>query len=328
MTTKKFSTEVAGRALEVEFTNMAEHANGSCLVRYGDTVILATAVQSKSAREGIDFFPLTVDYEEKFYAAGRILGSRFVRREGKASDEAILVSRLIDRSIRPLFSQKVRNEVQVIVLALSIDENNDPDIPAILGASLALGTSDIPWNGPIGAVRIGKINNELKINPTYQERADAALDTVICGKDGKINMIETGAQEISEEEMGKALDLAASEIDKLCEFQQSIIREIGSSKRSLELAEAPEEMKKEFNTTMRSRVEEAIYIKEKTQRYETLNLHRHEWGAIAEKDLDLFHYADTPSDAFERLRSQLLEHHIEPATPQEAEAPGIAKTRG
>src|SRR3989344_2162788 len=153
MKSKKFTVEIGGRTLTAEFTNWAEHANGSCLVTYGDTAVLATAVQSKSTREGIDFFPLTVDYEEKFYAAGMILGSRFMRREGRASDEAILVSRLIDRSIRPLFHQKTRNETQVIVLTLSIDEDNDPDVPSILAASLALGTSNIPWAGPVGAVR-------------------------------------------------------------------------------------------------------------------------------------------------------------------------------
>src|SRR3989338_7810027 len=186
MQSKKFTAEVGGRTLTAEFTDMAHQANGSCLITYGGTVILATAVQSKNARKGIDFFPLTVDYEEKFYAAGRILGSRFMRREGRASDEAILVSRLIDRSIRPLFSQKIRNEVQVIILALSIDEDNDPDICAILAASLALGTSDIRWAGPIGAVRIGKIGDEFIINPSYPEREKVILDTVICGKDGAI----------------------------------------------------------------------------------------------------------------------------------------------
>src|SRR3989344_4113647 len=166
MQSKKYTTEVGGKILTAEFTDMAHQANGSCLVTYGGTVVLATAVQSKNAREGIDFFPLTVDYEEKFYAAGMILGSRFLRREGKASDEAILVSRLIDRSIRPLFNQKTRNETQVIVLTLSIDEDNDPDILAILATSLALGTSNIPWAGPIGAVRIGKVGGKLSINPS------------------------------------------------------------------------------------------------------------------------------------------------------------------
>src|SRR3990167_7170875 len=147
---------------------MAMHANGSCIVRYGETMVLATAVQNKAVRDGIDFFPLTVDYEEKFYAAGRILGSRFMRREGRASDEAILVARLIDRSVRPLFNQKTRNETQVIVLALSIDEDNDPDLLAILATSLALGTSNIPWAGPIGAVRIGRVGDRFIVNPTYQ----------------------------------------------------------------------------------------------------------------------------------------------------------------
>ena len=197
MQSKKFTTEVGGRTLTAEFTDMAHQANGSCLVTYGGTVVLATAVQSKNAREGTDFFPLTVDYEEKFYAAGMILGSRFMRREGKASDEAVLVSRLIDRSIRPLFAQKTRNEVQVIILALSIDEDNDPDILSILGASLALGTSNIPWAGPIGAIRIGKKEGKLIINPSYADRLDASLDTVIYGKDGKVNMIEAAPLQIS-----------------------------------------------------------------------------------------------------------------------------------
>src|SRR3989344_5354492 len=166
MQSKKFTTEIGGRTLTAEFNDLAHQANGSCLITYGGTVVLATAVQNKSMREGVDFFPLTVDYEEKFYAAGMILGSRFMRREGRASDEAILVSRLIDRSIRPLFNQKTRNETQVIVLTLSIDEDNDPDVLAILATSLALGTSDIPWNGPLGAARVGKIEDRLIINPT------------------------------------------------------------------------------------------------------------------------------------------------------------------
>src|SRR3989344_6906229 len=178
MQSKKFTTEVGGRTLTAEFSDLAHQANGSCLVTYGGTVVLATAVQNKSTREGIDFFPLTVDYEEKFYAAGMILGSRFMRREGRASDEAILVSRLIDRSIRPLFNQKTRNEVQVIILALSVDEENDPDVPAILGASLALGISNIPCAGPIGAVIVGKADCKLLIIPTYNDTDGVGVDTV------------------------------------------------------------------------------------------------------------------------------------------------------
>lgn len=277
MQSKKYTTEVGGRTLTAEFTDMAHQANGSCLVTYGGTVVLATAVQSKNAREGTDFFPLTVDYEEKFYAAGMILGSRFLRREGKASDEAILVSRLIDRSIRPLFSQKTRNEVQVIILALSIDEDNDPDVPAIVAASLALGTSNIPWAGPIGAVRIGKKENKLIINPAYKDRLDASLDTVICGKDGKVNMIEAGALEISEDEMMEALETASKEIDKLCEFQKKIISEIGEKKAEIKLAEAPADMKEMFRKNIVGKLEESIYIKEKLNRYEAMNQLKREW---------------------------------------------------
>ena len=277
MQSKKFTAEVGGRTLTAEFTDMAHQANGSCLITYGGTVILATAVQSKNAREGTDFFPLTVDYEEKFYAAGMILGSRFMRREGKASDEAVLVSRLIDRSIRPLFSQKTRNEVQVIILALSIDEDNDPDILSILGASLALGTSNIPWAGPIGAVRIGKKDGKLIINPSYSDRLDASLDTVICGKDGKVNMIEAGALEISEDEIMEALETASREIDKLCDFQKKIISELGEKKNEIKLVEAPADMKEMFKKNVVKKLEESIYIKEKLNRYEALNQLKKGW---------------------------------------------------
>ena len=296
MQSKKFTTEVGGRTLTAEFTDLAHQANGSCLVTYGETVVLATAVQNKSTREGIDFFPLTVDYEEKFYAAGMILGSRFMRREGRASDEAILVSRLIDRSIRPLFNQKTRNEVQVIILALSVDEENDPDVPAILGASLALGISNIPWAGPIGAVRVGKADGKLIINPTYKEREGAELDTVICGKDGKINMIEAGAQEIPEENMMRALELAVSENDKLCEFQKKIIAELGERKSEIKIAEAPPDMQSEFQKQIVKKLEETIYIKEKLNRYEAMNKLKEEWLERCEEE-----YKDTPKNIADSL---------------------------
>ncbi|MDO8504834.1 MAG: polyribonucleotide nucleotidyltransferase [Candidatus Liptonbacteria bacterium] len=277
MQSKKFTTEVGGKTLTAEFTDMAHQANGSCLVTYGDTVVLATAVQSKNAREGTDFFPLTVDYEEKFYAAGMILGSRFMRREGKASDEAVLVSRLIDRSIRPLFSQKTRNETQIIILALSIDEDNDPDVPAIIATSLALGTSNIRWDGPIGAVRIGKVEGKLAINPPYKERDGAMLDTVICGKDGKVNMIEAGALGIAEDEMMEALELASKEIDKLCDFQKKIIAELGVKKIEVKLAEAPADMKAMFKKNVVGKLSDTIYIKEKLNRFEAMNALKADW---------------------------------------------------
>ncbi len=284
MTSKKFTTEVGGKNLTAEFTNWAEQANGSCLLTLGGTVVLATAVQNKTAREGIDFFPLTVDYEEKFYAAGMILGSRFMRREGKASDEAILVSRLIDRGIRPLFSQKTRNEVQIVVMVLSVDEENDPDVAAILAASLALGTSDITWAGPLGAVRVGKVGDKFVLNPTYKDREESTVDIVVCGKDGKINMIEAGAKEISEKDMVEALKFAVLEINKLCKFQQDIIDEIGKKKFKPQIIEPSEEMKKTFEKSILPGLEESIYLKEKHNRYETMNNLKREWEVRAAED--------------------------------------------
>ena len=296
MITKTYSTDIGGRVLSVEFTNMAMHANGSCIVRYGETTVLATAVQSKSVREGTDFFPLMVDYEEKFYAAGRILGSRFMRREGRASDEAVLVARLVDRSIRPFFNQKVRNDTQVVVLALSIDEDNDPDILAILAASLALGTSDISWNGPIGAVRIGKIGNEFVVNPTYTQRNETTLDTVICGKDSRVNMIEAGAKEATEDDMARAMECAVKELDALCAFQRRIIDEVGAPKRAPQIIEAPDAMIARFRKHTLPRLEDAVYIKEKTLRYETLNELKKEWLDAAKTN-----FSDIPASVGDEL---------------------------
>ena len=218
MNTKKFTTTVGGKEIVVEFTDLAEQAHGSALVRFGDTVILASAVMSQGKREGIDYFPLSVDYEERFYAVGKILGSRFVRREGRPSEEAVLISRLIDRGLRPLFNHKIRNEVHVVAMALSYDMENEPDIAASLAASLALGTSSVPWDGPIGTVRVGRIDGKLILNPTRTELEKSDFDLVVSGKGGKINMVEAGAKEIPEEEMVEALEFAAGEISKLEEF--------------------------------------------------------------------------------------------------------------
>ncbi len=229
MDTKIFTTEFGGRELKVEFSDMTDQAHGSCLVRYGDTVVLATAVMSKNEKVG-DFFPLTVDFEEKFYATGKILGSRFQKREGRPTDEAILSGRIVDRTIRPLFDSWIRNEVQVVVTVLSIGED-DPDVLAVLGASVAIGVSQIPWNGPVSAVRVGK-NSAFEINPTYTQRntENYQADILLCGRDEKINMIEIGSSELVEEEILKAMDLAVVELAKLQKFQEKIISEIGKPK--------------------------------------------------------------------------------------------------
>lgn len=241
MNKKTFTTEFGGRELNVEFNDMVDQAHGSCLVKYGDTVVLATAIMSKEAKEGAGFFPLTVDFEEKFYAAGKILGSRFQKREGRPTDEAILSGRIVDRTIRPLFDNWIRNDIQVVVTVLSIGED-DPDVLSVLAASIALGTSPIPWNGPVSAVRIGK-NGEFSANPTYTERNTDhyEMDLLVCGKDDKINMIEIGSNEMSEEEILKGMELAKTELAKLQKFQEKIFAEIGKEKTKIAKPELKEE---------------------------------------------------------------------------------------
>lgn len=228
MNKKEYSIEVGGKKLTAQFTDLADQANGSVMVRYGDTVILATAVMGEE-KNG-DFFPLTVDYEERFYAAGKILGSRFVRREGRPSTEAILSGRIVDRTIRPLFDQRMRNEVQVVVTTLSIGED-DPDVVSVIAASLALGTSNIPWNGPVSAIRISK-TNDWSINPEIKMREDknVVFDMIACGKDGMINMIEVGSKQVSETEVNEALSRASKEIELIQDWQKKVIKDMSVEK--------------------------------------------------------------------------------------------------
>ncbi|MEK7084915.1 MAG: polyribonucleotide nucleotidyltransferase, partial [Patescibacteria group bacterium] len=277
MITKKFTTEFGGKTITAEFTNFAEQAHGSALVRMGDTVILATAVISQNKREGIDYFPLSVDYEERFYAAGMILGSRFVRREGRPSEEAVLVSRLIDRGLRPLFNKKIRNDVHVVALALSVDGENEPDVPAIIAASLALGTSSIPWDGPIGACRIGRIEGKFVINPLRAELANSDFDMVVCGKEGKINMVEAGAKEVPEDVLVEGLAVAQKEIDAIEEFQKEIIGEIGKAKVTPQIEEEPQGMAELFEKHFRMRLSDYLYVQEKPARASRLGELKTEW---------------------------------------------------
>ncbi len=261
MHTKEFSADIGGRPLAEVISDLAEKAHGSVILTYGNTSVLATAVMSKEKREGTNFFPLTVDYEEKFYAAGQILGSRFVRREGRPTDEAVLSGRVVDRTIRPLFDQRIRNEVQVVITVLSFGEY-DPDVLAVNAASLALAISDIPWNGPVSAIRIGKRtgNDTLEINPTYEMRGheDMLLDATICGKDGNINMIEVGASEAGEETLKEVFDRAVKEVETIQAFQKKIISEIGKKKQAVELAETPDAIKKLFEETAGKKLHAAL----------------------------------------------------------------------
>lgn len=284
MKVKTFETEIGGKKLIAEFNDLAEQAHGSVMLRYGNTIVLATAVMSKNKKEGLDYFPLTVDFEEKFYAAGAILGSRFIRREGRPSEEAILSGRVVDRTIRPLFDSHIRNEVQVIITVLSIDED-DPDVLAINAASLALATSDIPWKGPASAVRIGKVTggSGFVINPTYKERnGGEALDLLACGKDGTINMIEVAAKEAGEKELAEALTKASEEIEKLQAFQKKIIAEIGKAKKGVPTQETPQALISLFDEGVRAKLPAALFSGAGNKEISSL---KEEWKLLAKEKL-------------------------------------------
>lgn len=260
MKTKKYELAINGEKMIAEFNDLAENAHGSVMLRMGDTVVFATAVMSKGEKD-LEYFPLSVEYEERFYASGQILGSRFVRREGRPSDEAILSGRIVDRTIRPLFDHDLRNEVQVVITILSLDKY-DPDILGVIAASLALATSKIPWNGPVGGVRIGKKRDseDFLINPSYEERLneDYELDLIACGKDGTINMIEVGANEVSEEVLMKALEKAKDELNKIQKWQEQIISEIGKPKQDYKKTEIPETLKAVFDEKILPRLPETM----------------------------------------------------------------------
>lgn len=225
-----FEIQWGGKTLAIEVGKFANQAGGSCTVRYGDTVVLATATMSTETRENMGFFPLMVDYEEKLYAAGRIKGSRFIKKEGRPTDEAILTARFIDRAIRPLFDDRMRNEVQVIVTALSFDRENDPDILGLIGASCALHISDIPWNGPIGCIRVGQIGGEWVMNPTYEARTKSLLDLAMAGTKEKVIMVEAGANEAPEDVVVGAFDFGQKHIDAPIKLINQVRTAVGKEK--------------------------------------------------------------------------------------------------
>ena len=227
---KKWSLQIGGRILEIENGLLAKQAGGAVTARYGDTVVLATAVMSKGASRISGYFPLMVDFEERYYAAGKIKGSRFIKREGRPSDDAILSGRVVDRTVRPLFNGRMRNEVQVICTVLSYDGENDPGILAVIAASAALSISNIPWNGPVAAVRVGKAKEGFVLNPVNGEIAESNLDLVISGTKDKINMLEAGAKEVPEEEIVEAFAFGQEAIVKIASFIEEIAKEVGKEK--------------------------------------------------------------------------------------------------
>lgn len=273
---KKYSLDLDGETLKIEIGKLAGQADGSVIAQLGDTVVLATAVMSKDRKIGADFLPLTVDYEEKYYARGKILGSRFLRRESRPSEEAILNARLIDRAIRPLFDQNIRNEIQIVTTVLSVDEKNDPDILAINAASIALMISDIPWNGPIAAVRIGQIRDKWIINPAFSEREEGIADLIVSvSPDIKINMIEAGPlKELEEDELVKGISFAKEFLEHLIKFNKKIADDFKTSKAITATENIDVELRSEVMKFLNAdnALEKAIYEKDKSRRVNNLEM--------------------------------------------------------
>lgn len=262
---EQFEMEIGGRKLIVENGKMAKQANGAVLVRYGDTVVLVTATASAEPREGIDFFPLTVDYEEKMYAAGKIPGG-FIKREGRPSSDAVLCARLIDRPIRPLFPKGYRNDVQIVATVLSVQQDNVPEIPAMIGASAALSVSDIPFEGPIAGVRVGRIGDDFIINPTKEEREKSTLNLTVAGSYDAVMMVEAGANELPEDVILDAILFGHKEIQHIVAFQEEIQKRCGKEKHIAKLFTVPEAMEKEIEAFARERIDVAVRNPDKLSR--------------------------------------------------------------
>lgn len=262
---KSFRMELAGRPLIVETGKMAKQASGAVLVRYGETVVLVTSTASKEAREGMDFFPLTADYEEKMYAVGKMPGG-FLRREGRPGNSAILNARLIDRPIRPLFDKRCRNDIHVMATVLSVDYDNAPELCGMLGASASLGISDIPWDGPIAGVRVGRVDGKFVINPTQEQLKVSTLNITVAGSETAILMVEGGAQEAPEEDVLDAIMFGHETIKELVAFQKKIIEEVGKPKRTLIFPEIPEEIKTAIYAYAERPLKEAIFNPDKLTR--------------------------------------------------------------
>lgn len=266
---KTFSMELAGRKITIETGDLAQLANGSALVRYGDTVVLSTATASTAPREGIDFFPLSVDYEERLYAVGKIPGG-FIKREGKPSEKAVLTSRVIDRPLRPLFPKDLRNDVALVNTVMSVDQDNSPEVAALMGASVALSISDIPFNGPVGAVVLGLVDDEVVINPNANQREKSQMYVTLAGTRDKIVMIEAGANEVPDEVMMDAIKKGHQEIKKIVEFIDSMVKEIGKPKFEYQSSDVSEEIFSAVKAFAYNRMREAVLAVDKQVRDENI----------------------------------------------------------
>ncbi|SET40238.1 polyribonucleotide nucleotidyltransferase [Salinibacillus kushneri] len=266
---KEYSIDIAGRTLKIEIGELAKQANGACMIRYGETAVLCTATASNEPKN-LNFFPLTVNYEERLYAVGKIPGG-FIKREGRPSEKAILTSRLIDRPIRPLFPDGFRNEVQVISTVMSVDQDCSSEVAAMIGSSIALGVSDIPFNGPIAGVIVGRIDGEFIINPTVEQLEQSDINLSVAGTKDAVNMVEAGANEVPEEVMLEAIMFGHKEIRRLVEFQEKIIEEVGKEKMEVELFQAEESIREQVEKDAKEKLVEAIQVKEKHARDEAID---------------------------------------------------------
>ena len=311
---RTFKTAVGGRLLEFELGKICEQANGQVMVKYGESVVSVTVCASKEAREDIDFLPLSCDYEEKMYASGKIPGG-FIRREGRPSEKAILSSRLMDRPLRPLFPKGYHNDVVVVATVMSVDLDCETDIMAMVGASVAIATSDIPWEGPIAAVRVGRVDGRFIINPTLEQREQSDINLTVAGTKDAIMMVEAGADEVPEEVMLDAIFFGHEEIKKLVEFIDEIVAEVGKPKKELVLKQIPEDIDAAVRAYATGRMQEAIHTFDKLERLDNMDAvevetkeHFTEIYPDNEKDIAAVLYNITK----ESVRNMILDEGIRP----------------
>ena len=311
---RTFKTAVGGRLLEFELGKICEQANGQVMVKYGESVVSVTVCASKEAREDIDFLPLSCDYEEKMYASGKIPGG-FIRREGRPSEKAILSSRLMDRPLRPLFPKGYHNDVVVVATVMSVDLDCETDIMAMVGASVAIATSDIPWEGPIAAVRVGRVDGRFIINPTLEQREQSDINLTVAGTKEAIMMVEAGADEVPEDVMLDAIFFGHDEIKKLVEFIEEIVSEVGKPKKELVINQVPEDIDTAVRDYATGRMQEAIHTFDKLERLDNMDAvevetkeHFAEIYPDNEKDIAAVLYNITK----ESVRNMILDEGIRP----------------
>ena len=318
---KTFRTAVGGKLLELEIGKVCEQTNGQVWVRYGETVVNVTVVASKEPRPDIDFFPLSCNYEEKMYAVGRIPGG-FLKREGRPSEQAILFSRLMDRPLRPLFPKGYYNDVQVVATVMSMDHDAPSEIAAMIGSSCAIAISDIPWDGPTGAVLVGRVDGEFVINPDSEQRAKSDLSLYVAGTENAVMMVEAGAQEVPEDVILDAILFGHQEIKKIVAFINEIVAEVGKPKQEVDLHKVPEDIDNAVREFATDKMRDAVMTQEKLARFENMDAVEAETKEHFEEiypenaaDIDAVLYNITK----EQVRGMILDHNIRPdnRTPKE-----------